>query len=101
MVNRHEIGRGCAAPDQLAHLHVQWKGVFENYARSWVSKNFWKVREQFGSQEDALAECALIFTRCLRRYERPSTIPPGYAIFKRAIANAWTTYAAKSSSSAA
>ena len=98
MVNRHEIRAGIARrPINWHTLHVQWKGVFENYARSWVSKNFWKVREQFGSQEDALAECALIFTRCLRRYERSVDNPAWFmAIFKRAIANAWTTYAAKS-----
>jgi len=75
---------------------VQWKGVFENYARSWVSKNFWKVREQFGSQEDALAECALIFTAASGDMSGPSTIRLVYGDFKRAIANAWTTYAAKS-----
>ena len=98
MVNRREIRAGIARrPINWPTLHVQWPGVFENYARAWVSKHFWKVSEQFGSREDALAECALIFTRCLRRYEHTVNNPAWFmALYKRALANDWTTYAMKS-----
>lgn len=68
----------------------EWRGVFENYARSFVHKNHWRVRERFGSEEDALQEAALVFMDCLRRYsdrvEEPKHL---MALFKRMLATHW------------
>jgi hypothetical protein len=78
-------------------LQVEWPGVFENWSHAWVQRNYWKVREHFPTREDAMAHCALIWTRCLRRYEYSVDNPAWFmSLFQRAVANDWTTYAAKS-----
>lgn len=45
-----------------------WKGTFENWSRAWVRKHAWRVRHVFGSEEDALQECAYVFSYCLNKY---------------------------------
>lgn len=44
---------------------------FEKWSRQWVRKNFWKVEHIFLTPEDALQECAVLFSFCLHRYTIP------------------------------
>ena len=69
---------------------MEWGGVFEQWARRWVSKNHWRVAHTIGDREDCLQECALIFTRCLNRYKTKVDNPAWFmALFKVAVANTW------------
>ena len=73
-------------------IEFRWEGVFENYARSFVHRNFWRVREQFCSEEDALQECALVFADCLNRYAAKVDEPKWMmALFKRCLMSHWHT----------
>lgn len=77
-------------------VRFEWRGAFEGWSRNWVHRNFWRVRELFGSEDDALQECALIFVRCCRAYEGKVDNPAWLmALFKRAVANDWHTFAQK------
>ena len=81
-------------------LDVQWPGVFENWARAYVRKNYWKVAEHFRTPEDALGECALIWVRCLRKYEYTVNNPAWFmSLYKTAVFNDFVTYAHASSRS--
>ena len=81
----------------FAKLDVPWKGVFENWSKGYVRKHFWKVSEHFLAEEDALAECALIFTKCLRSYEyRVDNHNWFMSLYQRAVSNDFTTYADRS-----
>lgn len=78
------------------YIPPKWPGTFENWSRQWVSRNYWKVRTYFGSKEDALAECAAIFARCLHHYAETIDNHAWFmALFKRAVANDWITFAHK------
>lgn len=73
-----------------------WNGAFENWSRAYVAKNFWRVRSLFGSEEDAVQECAVIFTRCLNYYADKVDNPAWMmALYKRAVANDFHTFALK------
>jgi hypothetical protein len=82
-----------------------WTGVYENWSRAWVDKNFWRVQRHFGGKEDAVQECAAIFAKCINRYQF-SVIFPTYtkkgrdptaawfmSLYKRSVYNAWIRYA--------
>lgn len=74
--------------------NFQWDGVFENYARAFIARNFWRVRFLFGSEDDALQECAIIFWRCNNLYRGKVTEAKHFmALFKRALANDWNVFA--------
>lgn len=76
----------------------KWKGVFENWAKAWVHRHYWKVRSFFGSREDALAECACIFSRCLYHYgEYVDNHKWFMALFKTAVSRDWIDFARKDS----
>lgn len=75
-------------------VRFEWGGAFEGWARNWVYKNFWRVRELFGDHDDALQECALIFVRCCRTYEGKVDNPAWMmSLYKRAVINDWHTFA--------
>ena len=77
-------------------LPPKWPGVFENYARNWVNRNYWRVRNVFDSKEDALAGCALTFARCLKYYAETVENDAWFmALYKRALVNDWNTFSAK------
>lgn len=72
----------------------EWGGAYEGWARKWVSKNFWRVRELFGGEDDALQECALIFVRCCNSYATRVDNPAWMmSLFKTAVRNDWHTFA--------
>lgn len=74
----------------------EWAGVFENWSRGWVHRNFWRVREYFGDRDDALQECALIFVRCCKSYKGPPNQPKlMMAYFKLAVSNDWNTFSVR------
>lgn len=71
---------------------VQWPGVFEGYARKWVSRHFWRVRASLGSEEDALQECALIYVRCYNYYKwKVDNAAWFMSLYKLALVNDWNT----------
>ena len=73
-----------------------WGGVFEYWARGYASRNMWRVKEVFGDYEDAVQECALIFTRCANKYNGTIDNPKWMmALFKRAVENEFNSYAVK------
>lgn len=77
-------------------MAFEWQGPFENWSRSWVHKNFWRVRALFQTEEDALQECALIFTKCVNAYADKVTSPAWLmALYKTAVVNDWHTFARK------
>lgn len=47
---------------------IQWTGAFENWSRKYVAREGWRVVSVIGGFDDALAECALCFARCLSAY---------------------------------
>jgi hypothetical protein len=49
--------------------HPQWQGPFEKYSRSFVSKHYWRVKNIVDSPEDAVQECAVVFSKCKAKYE--------------------------------
>lgn len=69
----------------------KWEGVFEGWARNWVRKHFWRVREHFcNDQEDALQECAWLFVACVDRYGSYVDEPKWMmALFKRIVWAHW------------
>ena len=73
-----------------------WEGPFENWARAWVAKNFWKVQHHCMTREDALQECALIFARCIETYKDRVDNPAWMmSLFQMAVRNDWITFAQK------
>lgn len=80
-------------------LMPQWDGVFEGWSRKWVRRNFWRVRVYFMDPEDAVQECALIFSRCLATYRdsRVSNLRWFMALYKVSVSNAWNSYAKRDS----
>lgn len=71
-----------------------WEGVFENYARAFVSHNFWRVRYLFGNEADAVQECAIVFWRCHALYQGKVREAKHFmALYKRALSNDWHVFA--------
>jgi DNA-binding transcriptional regulator YbjK len=78
-------------------MQFKWEGAFENWARAWIwgrpgqTGQFWRVEHVFGSEEDALQQCAMVFAKCLAYYGKTVTEPKHMmALFKRAVINHWT-----------
>ena len=77
-------------------LQYEWGGSFEGWARGYVIRNFWRVREHFGETDDAVQECAAIFVRCCQRYNGPPEQPKlMMAYFKSAVTNDFNTFAVR------
>jgi hypothetical protein len=71
-----------------------WEGAFQNWSRAWVRKHHWRVATLIGSEEDALQECAVVFTRCLNNYAQKIDNPAWLmGLYKVAIVNQWNTFA--------
>jgi hypothetical protein len=76
----------------------EWRPVFENWSRKWVHDHFWRVRAEFQTEEDALQECALIWSRCVKAYAAKIHEPKHLmALFKTAVARDWHSAATKDS----
>ena len=61
----------------------EWGGAFEKYARGFVSRNFWRVQALYGSEEDAVQECALLFIRIIKKYADTAHNPKHFmALYK-------------------
>ena len=73
-----------------------WEGPFENWARAYVKKNFWRVRTSMGSEADALQECGVVFARCINRYAASVDNPAWMmSLFKMSVANEFHSIAVK------
>jgi hypothetical protein len=104
-----ELPNRRAAPTvttSLARYRSPWRpewrgGPFEAYASNWVRKNHWRASHTLPDREDAMAECALVFAKCLDRYilNPDKGAKPGYkqvtepahfmALFKTALYYRW------------
>ena len=74
----------------------EWGGVFEKWSRGFVKRNFWRVAALFLSEEDALQECAAIFTHCRNRYAGKLDEPKHLmALYQTALNRAWNTFSSK------
>lgn len=84
---------------QRAALNIpvfEWGGVFENWSRKFVKRNFWRVSAIFQTEEDALQECASVFVHCRNKYAGKLDGPQHLmAIYKTALQRAWHTFAAR------
>lgn len=49
-------------------LLEEWPGPWMLWARKFCRKNLWRIEKNVGTSEDALAECALIYCQCRKRY---------------------------------
>ena len=68
----------------------QWEGTFENYSRSFVYKNRGRAEQTLPTRDDALQECAVVFTRIISKYGTTVTEPRHFmALYKTALANHW------------
>jgi len=75
-------------------IEFEWGGVFEKYARGFVSRNQWRTKHRLGDTDDAMQEAAIIFWRCVRLYRGRVTEPRHMmALFKLSLANDWNTFA--------
>lgn len=67
-------------------VQIEWSGVFEGYARNYVSRNLWRVSAYLGDRDDALQQCALTFYECKARYQNHVDNPAWFmALYKRAL----------------
>ena len=77
-------------------FEFEWKGVFEGWTRNYVNKNFWRVANYFGTHEDAMQECALIFARCADRYAgRVDNLSWFMSLYQTSVQNEWNTFSVK------
>jgi hypothetical protein len=79
---------------RVGGVSVQWPGVYENWSKAWVRENFWRVEHAFGSRNDALQQCAVVFAKCLKLYSQTVDNEAWFmALFKRAIIHHWLHHA--------
>lgn len=52
-----------------------WPGPWEMWAKGFCAKNQWRVVHVLGDYDDCLAECALTFVECSRRYGKTVVSP--------------------------
>jgi hypothetical protein len=68
----------------------RWEGTFENYSKGFVHKNEWRTRSIVPSREDALQECAEVFSRLQNIYSTSVTEPKHFmALYKTALVRHW------------
>jgi hypothetical protein len=53
---------------RVARWQPEWTGVYENYARAFVRKHHWRVRNIIATQDDYMQECAMVFAYCKDKY---------------------------------
>jgi hypothetical protein len=83
-------------PKSPLFYHPEWSGVFEKYSRSFVYKHYWRVRHVVDSNEDALQECAIVFSKCKHKYEFVVNNPRSFMkIYQTALNNYWNTMSVK------
>ena len=63
-----------------------WEGDIQNYAKSYISKNAWKV-DEVNSFDDLLQDAYLVFHKVKTAYPRVVEAPHFMALFKTALAN--------------
>jgi len=74
----------------------EWNGVFENWSRKFVKRNFWRVAAIFQTEEDALQECAAIFIKCRNRYiGRVVEARHMMALYQTALNRSWNTFSSR------
>jgi len=68
----------------------EWDGVFVSWTRLYVNQHFWRVRRIYGSKEDAMQECALIFVKCRALYRNTVDNPKWFmSLYQTAVRNSW------------
>lgn len=83
----------------LPEYRPEWQGsAFEKFARNWVKRYYWQVAEHFGSKEDAMQECGMLFAKVIDRYCQTVDNPAWLmSLYKSSVMRAWVFYARKAS----
>jgi hypothetical protein len=82
----------------MPQQQFQWTGAYENWAKAWVRRHFWQVETTFVTQQDAVQQCAVVFSRCLQRYgDKVDNEAWFMALFKRAVIHHWITHSRRAS----
>lgn len=80
---------------QLAIFTPDWEhGTYRKWAEWFVIKNHWRVQHIFADHDECMAQVALIFAVCFRKYYGKVTNPAHFmSLFKTAVTRKWNTYA--------
>lgn len=88
------IERICIGRPKVKRINVQvfyprWDtGTYQKWARNFVRSNYWRVQNIFPDQEDALQECAVIFSRCANMYGYKVNNPKWFmSLYMRSVYN--------------
>lgn len=74
-------------------LLPEWPGPWAAWAWNYCSRNLWRVNEVLGDMDDAMAECALIWVDCRRRYGASAKSPAHMmALYKRMVTSWFHSY---------
>jgi hypothetical protein len=67
-------------------FHPKWNGAIENWAKSYISKNFWRIKfyYEFG---DAYNDAYLKFEICKLRYPQVVEVKHFMGLFQRSLIN--------------
>jgi len=86
----------CKRRPELAIPTFEWGGIFEQWARGFVRRNFWRVASIFMTEEDALQECAVVFVVCRNKYTGLiREAKHMMALYKTALTRAWHSFAVR------
>lgn len=73
-------------------------GLYENWSKKWINRQYWRVAAILGSKEDALQQCAEVYIRCRNKYGCQPIDPSHFmALYKTSIFNEWARLSTKDS----
>lgn len=95
-VERPRIIRDTPRVRPRIHYRPRWEGPFENYARAFSKRNHWRVKHIHPTEEDAVQECGIVFTKCVNRYFGTVNNPAWFmGLYKVALMNQFNVFAVK------
>lgn len=81
------------------YYSAPWHGLYENWSKKWVNKNYWRVATTIGTKEDAVQQCAEVFFRCRNKYGLAPIEPSHFmALYKVAVMREWGRLSLKDAS---
>lgn len=88
------IERICIGRPRVKRINAQvfyprWDtGTYQKWTRNFVRSNYWRVENIFPDQEDAVQECAVIFSRCANAYGYKVNNPKWFmSLYMRSVQN--------------
>jgi hypothetical protein len=98
---RKKVERVCIHKQQPVRTKVdifypQWRGTYQQWARNFVRKNYWRIENTFPDEEDALQECAVIFSHCANMYGYKVNNPKWFmSLYMRSVHNKFCRHSIK------